>query len=32
MLALGLLITKHEDGAFIGYGDADANNVVFVPD
>lgn len=31
MLALGLLMTKHEDGAFIGYDDVDANNVVVGP-
>lgn len=28
MLALGRLITKHDDGATIGYGDVEANNVV----
>lgn len=31
MFALGLLTTKHEDGAFIGYGDIVANNVVVDP-
>lgn len=31
MLALGRRMTKHEDGAFIGYGDVVANNVVIDP-
>lgn len=30
MLALGRLITKHDDGATIGYVEVDASNVVVV--
>lgn len=30
MLALGRLITKHDDGATIGYVEVDASNVVAV--